>query len=441
MRGSRSARFRFFFVAACLVTLATASLYARAQNAAPPATAATVPSQTWPRQATVDGTGVTVYQPQVESWTKNQLTARAAVALQEKASPTPIFGVVWLAARTEVDKETHLVSLEDIKVSKVNFPSQPGQAASYQTLLAKALPTHSKTVSLDRLQASLAVSQAESATKKLPLKNDPPRIIYSNQSAILVLIDGKPVLRKVDGSRFLRVINTRALIMFDPTSALYYLYFMDRWLQASNLESTWSASAPPDELDAIKTTLAEQHIVDLLDDPSPELKLELEEGIMPVLYVSTAPAELIQTKGALQFASIDGTQLLWVTNTDDDILYDTAGQNYYAAHFRALVSQQGADRPVAIRGRGPATAGLCQGAGKSSQGRHIGVGCSYASGATGNYRQQYPANGDDQAKRHHCLARLRWSAQLRTHCRNPAAVRSKFGHPGDPGGSQFLLRD
>ncbi len=329
MRGSRSALFRFLFMVAWLVTLASASLRAGAQDTPPLAAAATVPSDAWPRQAKVDGTGLTVYQPQVESWTNNQLTARAAVALQAQASSTPIFGVVWLAARTEVDKERHLVSLEDIKVSKVSFPSQPDKAAAYQALLAKALPTHSKTVSLDRLQASLAVSQAESATKKLPLNNDPPRIIYSNQTAILVLIDGKPVLRKVEGSRFLRVINTRVLIMFDPTAAIYYLYFMDRWLQASDLESTWSPSVPPDELDAIKTTLAEQHIVDLLDDPAPELKLELEEGITPVLYVSTTPAELIQTKGTLQFASIDGTQLLWVTNTDDDILYDTAGQNYY----------------------------------------------------------------------------------------------------------------
>jgi len=106
-----------------------------------------------------------------------------------------------------------------MKVAKVSFPSKPEKAADYQAALAKALPTKTKTVSLDRLQASLAVTKAESANKKLPLKNDPPRIIYSSRTAILVLVDGKPVLRKVEGSRVLRVINTRALILFDQTAA------------------------------------------------------------------------------------------------------------------------------------------------------------------------------------------------------------------------------
>lgn len=343
MRGSRSVTFRFLLGAAGLVALGALSLGVRAQNP-PPADSSNAPPEgdAWPRQATIDGMGATVYQPQVESWAHNLLTARAAVSLQDKAAPTPIFGVVWLTARTEVDKETHQVTLEDIKVSKVNFPSKPDKTAEFQAMLTKALPTHTKTVSLDRLQASLAVNQAESATKKLPLKNDPPRIIYSTRSAVLVLVDDKPVLRKVDGSNMMRIINTRALILFDPSSAKYYLYFMDRWMETSDLEGTWTVSnAPPPQVNTIKGDLENKHAVDLLDDPSPELKQELEEGLQPTIYVSTKPAELIETKGDLQFASIDKTQLLWVTNTDDDILYDTAGQNYYVRlsgrWFRAKV--------------------------------------------------------------------------------------------------------
>ena len=343
MFGCPRSVFRFLFVVGWLVVLTTSALRAVAQDPPPaPAPTPSPPKEAWPRQASIDGTSVTVYQPQVESWQNNQLTGRAAVSLQDQASPTPIFGVVWLTSRTEVDKETHQVSLEDMKVAKVNFPSKPEKSADYQAILAKALPEHSKTVSLDRLQASLAVTKAESATKKLPLNNDPPRIIFSNRSAVLVLVDGKPVLRKVEGSRFMRIINTRSLILFDPTTAKYYLYFMDRWMESSDLESTWAVSAaPPAELEAVKTNLANQHVVDLLDDPAPELKQELEEGITPVLYVSTTPAELIETRGENQFASIDGTQLLWITNTDDDILYDTAGQNYYVRlsgrWFRAKV--------------------------------------------------------------------------------------------------------
>jgi hypothetical protein len=341
MQASRGAALRFAFVAASLMVIALFAPRAGAQDL--PASvgggqktvssepgASSPPNEAWPRQLTVDGKAISVYQPQVETWQGNQLTGRAAVSIQDPASPTPIFGVAWLSARTDVDKESHTVLLEDMKVTKVNFPSKPDMAATYQAMLAKALPEKSKTVSLDRIQASLAVTKAESSTQKLPLKNDPPRIIYSSQTAVLVLVDDKPVLRKVDGSNLMRVINTRALMLFDPNAARYYLFFMDHWLEATDIHGAWSVSTmPPAELNTIKANLADQHAVDLLDDPSPELKQEMEAGVQPVVYVSTTPAELIQTTGELQFSSIDGTQLLWVTNTDDDILYDTAGQRYY----------------------------------------------------------------------------------------------------------------
>ena len=37
---------------------------------------------------------------------------------------------MWFAARTEVDKETRMVALEDLTVSKVNFPTVPGGGSS-----------------------------------------------------------------------------------------------------------------------------------------------------------------------------------------------------------------------------------------------------------------------------------------------------------------------
>jgi len=93
MRSSRTAGFRLLIVAACLVGLAAVSLSAWAQDPTP-ADSTAAPKDAWPRQSSVDGLAITVYQPQVESWVNNLLTARSAVSLQEQASPTPIFGVV-----------------------------------------------------------------------------------------------------------------------------------------------------------------------------------------------------------------------------------------------------------------------------------------------------------------------------------------------------------
>ena len=61
-------------------------------------------------------------------------------------------------------------------------------------------------------------------------------IFFSTKPAVLVLIDGKPALRQVPGSKLLRVLNTRALILLDQASGIYYLHLMDHWVQAVNVE-------------------------------------------------------------------------------------------------------------------------------------------------------------------------------------------------------------
>ena len=49
----------------------------------------------------------------------------------------------------------------------------------------------------------------------------------------------------------------------------------------------------------------------------------------PTVYVSTTPAELLQSQGQPDLVPIPGTQLLYVKNTADSIFVYTANQNYY----------------------------------------------------------------------------------------------------------------
>jgi uncharacterized protein (TIGR03000 family) len=285
----------------------------------------------WPRKVSKDGNTLTVYQPQVETWEGNRLTGRAAVAVENKASPRPTFGVVWLAARTDVDREQRLVTLNDIQVTRVSFPAATDKEAAYLKAIRTLVPDGARTVSLDRLLANLAVTQAEAKVEKVPLKNDVPRVFFSKTPAVLVLIDGKPALRPVQGSRLLRVINTRALVLLDQDSGKYYLHLMDRWGQAAGVEGPWSVAAnPPAALEEVKKSLADSQQVDLLDDPAPDLKEDLEAGTFPTVFVSTTPAELLETEGEPDLAPIDGTRLLSVKNSPDQILLDTGTNDYYA---------------------------------------------------------------------------------------------------------------
>src|SRR5262245_50826364 len=88
------------------------------------------PDIAWPKERkTPDGTVITVYQPQIEQWADNNLSARAAVAVTRPGEKEPGFGVIDLAARTEIDKESDVVILNSVRITKGSFPGASAQDA------------------------------------------------------------------------------------------------------------------------------------------------------------------------------------------------------------------------------------------------------------------------------------------------------------------------
>jgi hypothetical protein len=295
-----------------------------AQTPAPPTPDVNLAEGVWPRQFDANGTTVLVYQPQIDKWEQNRLEARAAVSLQAPGAPQPSFGVIWITARTEVDKERGIVSLEDIKIPKVNFPgAPPGAQERYLRVAREHLPGGVRTVPLEQFEANLAVTQAGAKTAGLPIKNDPPRIIVSSVPALLVRVDGTPSLRQVQGSPLLRVINTPALMLLDPATGRYYLAAGGGWLEAAHIEGPWAPSAaPPASLDAARQTAMAAGPVDLLPtapgQPPPS-----------AIYVSSVPSELIETAGAPTWSPVPGTELLYATNTKAHLFLELRTQLTY----------------------------------------------------------------------------------------------------------------
>jgi len=82
--------------------------------------------------------------------------------------------------------------------------------------------------------------------------------------------------------------------------------------------------------------------VDLLDE-------DVENGepldTSAVVYVSTEPAELLQTDGPAEYAPIQGTQLLYVTNSPNSIFLDLRTASHYVLFsgrwYRARALQRG----------------------------------------------------------------------------------------------------
>src|SRR4029453_19355256 len=114
------------------------------------------------------------------------------------------------------------------------FPTAPDKSAVYRQALQTMALGGPSTMSLDRLQISLAINGEEKKARAVPVKNDPPRIVFTQSAAILVPIDGAPVWRVQSGTRVERAINTRAFVALDDSTGLFYVHIFDGFVEAPN---------------------------------------------------------------------------------------------------------------------------------------------------------------------------------------------------------------
>src|SRR6185436_8981685 len=166
------------------------------------------------------------------------LSARAAVAVAKPGEKDPRYGVIELTARTSIDKAADIAMLSALRVTKTTFPGATQQETeSYLATLRAAVTRQSWPVSVQALQSNLAITQARAGQKALPVKNDPPKILFSTRPAMLVLNNGEPVLREVkDAQGLARIVNTTAAIFRESSSSSYYLWALGRWWQAGALD-------------------------------------------------------------------------------------------------------------------------------------------------------------------------------------------------------------
>lgn len=278
----------------------------------------------WPRAVELPEGRIVIYQPEPESFEGNNIAARAAVSVTLANSDAPVFGVVWLSARVETDRDERTVTVLDIDVTRVRFPdTTPEQEESLADILEAQMPQWELVLSLDRLLASLAIlEQSRAAAQNLGA--EPPEILFVTEPTVLVSIDGEPILQPVeDGAGVMRVVNTPFTILL-ATDGDYFLFAAeDQWYEASSLGGPWGrATSVPGPISALAPVAGP----DLLDAPDDEPG---PPGPAPAILVATTPTELIVTEGALEYTPISGTDLLYVTNSESDILLEIGSQRHF----------------------------------------------------------------------------------------------------------------
>ena len=81
------------------------------------------------------------------------------------------------------------------------------------------------------LAAMLLLGAGERGANAQSVSAEPPQIFFAESPATLILIDGDPVYRHIEGTDLERIVNTRALIVREP-AGIHYLKVLDGWMES-----------------------------------------------------------------------------------------------------------------------------------------------------------------------------------------------------------------
>lgn len=276
----------------------------------------------WPKTITTQqGTVIKLYQWQPESYAGNSLQAKAAISVLESGKTDPIFGMAWLKATT--NNNGNRVQVEQAQVENIKLPGEANDdnLNNYADALEQYISQGGVSFAQTDLQSSLNLNNQQVQLSQ-QINNTPPKVLYSNTPSILVLIDGAPKLQRNNEWGLDAVVNTPFTIIKN-NDGRFYLYGGKHWYSASSATGPYTMTTQVSQ----NLTAIAQQVNDASKDNGTEK--ETDENVMYKIVVSAEPAELIQSNGEANFAPVSGTDLLYVSNSDDDIFMDVQSQQYY----------------------------------------------------------------------------------------------------------------
>jgi hypothetical protein len=275
----------------------------------------------WPRQLGGDQYSVIMYQPEPESFEGDLLTGRAAVQVAARdGDTTPTFGAVWFEARVATDRDTRTSTIESLTIPEVRFPdATPEEEQDLADYMADQITSWDLTMSLDRLLATLNIDDSGFDTPDISV--EAPEVIYMNEPAVLVQLDGDAIVQDIEGSDYQAVVNTAFTIIVDDGT--YYLYAAQgAWYAAPAATGPFEPSrSVPSGVQRLVPPEADE------DQPTDEDGVDRDDP--PAIVVATEPTELLSVDGDPEFTPIADTDLLVVENTSADILLEIGTQRYY----------------------------------------------------------------------------------------------------------------
>lgn len=276
----------------------------------------------WPRQIGHDGNALIIYQPQVDEWDDFQTLKWRMAFRIIRGGGTPVAGVLDAQGRTDVDNDGHMVVMHDIRIQNVYFPWLDAAAAASMEQMLRSLLPPSIEISLDGVVACTPKKNVRPAAQ---LNNDPPRIFVSYRPAILLDFAGQPAMSQISQTTLEIALNTSWHLFRDRADSQYYLWAGEEWMTAPDLNGPWiSALTLPKDIE----NLSNDPFFSDLRGVVP--RTSVVSSVVPSVFYSETPAEVIVFQGQPAYKAIPGTQLLYATNTASYVFRDApTNQIYY----------------------------------------------------------------------------------------------------------------
>jgi hypothetical protein len=196
----------------------------------------------WPKRIVSGEFTVVLDAPQAESLEGTKLKARGTFRVQrgDEGEGQGTLGTAWYEADVEIDRDRRTVTMVSVEVPKVELPgAPPARQQRMAQRLGSVLSHQQPKLSLDEVLASTKMARArEQAPPKL--NTEPPKILFVTEPAILIIFDGEPRFRAVEGAKLERALNTPFLVLRVPGNGECYLNGGTTWFRADDPKGPWT---------------------------------------------------------------------------------------------------------------------------------------------------------------------------------------------------------
>jgi len=272
----------------------------------------------WPREIDTNHYIITVYQPQLETLNGNILKGQLALSIKDTIDSEITFGSMWFEARLLTDLENRTAILNDLRIKELKFPgvSDSNNLTKIKSVIIENFISSDHIMSLDRIISSVqSISQVNTINNDL--NNLSPHIYLRSTPTVLINIDGDPIFKESSNEKIELVVNSPYFIARKKDK--YYIKGGKKWYTSNALLGENWKSVDLVSNDLNKVAEKQLGLNNNVDD----------EGASVSLIVVSEPSELIYIEGKATYTPIQNTALLFVNNTESDILMDLSSQKHY----------------------------------------------------------------------------------------------------------------